>query len=122
LLLKSDKPSYVQYVDESRTDWYFTVVSRGGEIGLITAHDLKTGEIIELGRRLNKCIFVKPEEYADLIEELEVSRDNPKEFFKMASMMAHNIENEDYIRGWKEALSFALQLVIQRANPQPGIE
>lgn len=112
MLLKSDKPSYVQYIDESKTNWYFTVVSKDGEIGLITAHDLMTGELIDgLGSRMKKCIFVKPEEYADLIEELEALRDNP-------GTRCEGDEQNCYAR----AMNDAIQLVAARANPPPGIE
>lgn len=123
MLLKSDKPSYVQFIDESRTDWYFTVLSRDGEIGLITAHDSKTGEVIELGRRLKKCIFVRPEEYADLIEQLELARDELNEMDnERVKEYAKSSNGIAYAEGWKDALNIALQLVALKANPQPGIE
>jgi hypothetical protein len=122
LLLKSDKaPSFVQYIDESKTDWYFTVVSRDGEIGLITAHDLKTGELIELGSRLSKCIFVRPEEYADLIEELEAIRDNGDPTDTDTYEHLTRPEQQIWDKAWETALDLAVRLVASRANPQPGV-
>lgn len=122
MLLKAES-GYVQHIDEKANNgnWYFTVVCKDGEVGLITAHDLMTGEHIELGQRLEKCIFVKPEEYLELIEELESMYDMPENLLGMSS--GNNVEdskNPVYIRGLKTGISYAMQLVAQRANPPPG--
>lgn len=108
MLLKADKGA-VQYVDESKTDWAFTVMSKDHEIGLIIAYDTNTGEPIDLGHRLEKCIFVSPGEYADLIEELEALRDY--------GGMEEMADEDPWKEGYQEAMNAAIKLVAQRANP-----
>jgi hypothetical protein len=121
MLLKSDK-GFVQFVDENgpEKDWQFTVVCRNGEVGLIVPISLKTGEVIELGQRMNKCIFVKPEEYADLIEELEAMRDDPRSVPEALEEL--DSRDDDWMMGFAKAMDLAVRLVAQRANPPPGVE
>jgi hypothetical protein len=123
VLLKSDR-GYVQFVDENgpERDWQFTVICRNGEVGLIVPISLRTGEVIELGQRIGKCIFVKPEEYADLIEELEIMRDNYEQFSKMSTNDIPHGNDPAFLNGWQRGINYALQLIAQRANPPIGVE
>lgn len=76
---------------------------------------MSTGEHIDLGHRLDKCIFIPPEEYADLIKQLEEARDGD------ALLKEHDspdyTESVWFERGWQSAMDVAIQLIAQKANP-----
>ena len=119
MLLKADN-GFTQYIEEKgqRKNWYFTVICKDGDIGLITINDLNTGGVIdadEMGGRVENCIFVPPKDYLELIEELEAMRDNPLSVPEAVKELESR--DDDWMRGWAKALDLALRLVAQRANP-----
>jgi hypothetical protein len=106
-------------------NWYFTVVCKDGEVGLISVHDLGTGLPIDLGERVTpRCIFVKPEEYLELIEELE-ALGNANPYIRANDEICPDdvpCAEKHWEEGYKKAMEDAVKLIAQRASPPPGVE
>jgi len=119
MLLKADN-GFTQYIEEKgqHKNWYFTVICKDGDVGLITINDLNTGAVLdgdEMGGRVENCIFVAPKDYLELIEELEALRDNSPVTPDFTN--STNNSPQGWTEGYKQAMDHALRLVAQRANP-----
>lgn len=113
MLLKADG-GRVHHIPEDKTNWLFQVMSVDGEIGLIVAYDLKTKEPIDLAEPLERCIFVEPREFLNLLEELEALRDYIKYPDNDTEIEA---EKEIWEEGYREGMNAAIKLVAMRASP-----
>jgi hypothetical protein len=123
MLLKLDG-GYVQFFDEKgiHKNWYFTVICKDGEVGLISVNDLGTGLPIDLGERVSRCIFVPPAEYLELIEEMEALKEHVLDDINIEAGMKYHDEVGAFYDGWEKAMDVAMRLVASRASPPPGVE
>ena len=122
MLLKANKGYVNEIKEDMGVDWFLTCTCQNGEVSLVAVHDLKTNQLLELGNtRLEKCIFVPPKEYLELIEELEAIRDNGLPWDADDYNNMDKVEQQTWDRAWESAINASLQLIAQRANPPPGV-
>jgi hypothetical protein len=124
LLLRADGGA-VQFIPQKDEEtgkplsWFFSVVCREGEVGLIALQNLDDGSLLDIARRLEHAVFIPPGDFADLLEELEALKEKGLHDINIEAGMKYHDEVGAFYDGWEKAMDVAIRLIAQRVASSP---